>query len=211
MKQRLDDKQIAILNSKGVPFNKRIEPTIGGLIDILPEEIRKKMVYKSNKEWAERMGIDNEPCVIPIGYQLTIEHLDDGRWLVMYENENIACAHSIQNELIDGLYDLVIQCIDKEYLIPLKKKMKRTKRYGGFLVGDMVAVKSHPEWKGIITHQCNGYCRVSFFAKDIGWANDDTETVAWLYMPCDLTRQKAQERVITFSPSDLPVTPLDML
>lgn len=124
MKQRLDEKQIAILNSKGVPFSKRIEPTIGGLIDMLPTAIHKKQVYKSKKEWAEQMGIDNEPCVIPIKYQLTIEHLDDGRWLVMYENENIACAYSIQNELIDGLYELVIQCLDKEYLIPLKSDEK---------------------------------------------------------------------------------------
>lgn len=120
MKQRLDEKQIAVLESKGLPFNKHIEPTIGGLMAILPEEIHKKKAYKAQREWCDKMGIDHEPCVIDVYYKLTIEYLDNGNWLITYKNEDIACAHSIQKEIIDGLYDLAIWCMDKEYLMPLK-------------------------------------------------------------------------------------------
>lgn len=87
-------------------------------------------------------------------------------------------------------------------------KQKRTKRYGGFLVGDKVLVKGkYYEWlkEGEITGLVDGYCSVYFTenTKMLG------EPVVFAFMPnqlINLTRQEeeARKRVITFSPSDLP-------
>lgn len=82
---------------------------------------------------------------------------------------------------------------------------KRTKRYGGFLVGDRVyygtgfmkicgKVVDLRHGRIIVTFHSNPYEVFSFAPNEL----------------INLTRQE-EERVITFSPSDLPDTPLNML
>lgn len=89
--------------------------------------------------------------------------------------------------------------------------MKRTKRYGGFLVGDRVRCQDL-EAEGVVTGLTEGGCVVTFDIK----ANGEIFEHDFFFLPrslINLTRQEeeAQERVITFSPSDLPDTPLEQL
>lgn len=90
--------------------------------------------------------------------------------------------------------------------------MKRTKRYGGFLVGDRVQRKDgvcEQLQPGVVVAMRLGRLTVQ-------WVDLNGKTFKFCYMPnqlVNLTRQEeeAQERVITFSPSDLPDTPLEQL
>lgn len=86
--------------------------------------------------------------------------------------------------------------------------MKSTKRYGGFLVGDRVQCQS-TELEGVVTGLTEGGCIVTYEIK----ANGEIFEHDFFFFPqnlINLTRQE-EERVITFSSTDLPDTPLELL
>ena len=72
---------------------------------------------------------------------------------------------------------------------------KRTKRYGGFLIGDRVRVKTHPVLgEGKVVGYDDGYIKIYFADYDSHWQCDDKEFAFMPYQLINLTRQEECER-----------------
>lgn len=103
VQKTLTDEQMQVLNYKGLEVSGNLD--LGDVLGMLPKTIKRQEMY------------DGMPIVQEYNFTIEADSHTDYNWLVMYNNtENTAISHSKCKELIDGIFDLIVWCIDNGHI-----------------------------------------------------------------------------------------------
>lgn len=106
----LTNEQMQVLKNKGLDVSGNLD--LADVLGRLPKTIKRQETY------------DGIPIVQEYNFTIEADNHTDYNWLVMYNNtENVAISHSKCKDLIDGLFDLIVWCIDNGH-IPTNKQNK---------------------------------------------------------------------------------------